>query len=183
MLGLRPSMTLYHDIRLAVAIMIRMPNRLMAVWISGPPDHSLMTNCPAKAKNTPRQKISSECWPQRMAGCRNGDFKSRPIARHEPHRDRGERQEMRKAQHVEIGLVDRIHPVAQPSPARNARAARNTRSSRWRRQTPDRRRRGRARSANAARRVSRCAPPSAHQAPNTNNNCQANGLKNQTPFG
>src|ERR1700687_1291302 len=31
--------------------------------------------------------------------------------------------------------------------------------------------------------VSRCAPPSAHQAPNTNSNCQANGLKNQTPFG
>src|SRR5262249_35642222 len=31
--------------------------------------------------------------------------------------------------------------------------------------------------------VSRCAPPSAHQAPNTNSNCQANGLKNHTPFG
>ena len=33
-----------------------------------------MMNCPAKAKNTPRQKISNECWPQTIAGCRNGDF-------------------------------------------------------------------------------------------------------------
>src|SRR5215469_3993871 len=29
----------------------------------------------------------------------------------------------------------------------------------------------------------RCAPPSAHHAPNTNSNCQANGLKNHCPFG
>ena len=28
-----------------------------------------------------------------------------------------------------------------------------------------------------------CAPPSAHQAPNTNSNCQANGLKTQVPLG
>src|ERR1700726_3192673 len=38
--GLRPSITLYHDIRLAVAIMIKMPRRLMAVCTRGPPDHS-----------------------------------------------------------------------------------------------------------------------------------------------
>src|SRR5580692_2614900 len=73
--GLRPSITLYHDIRLATAIMIIMPMRLMAIWVSGPPEYSLMTNWPAKAKNTPRQKISSECWPHRMAGCRIGDFR------------------------------------------------------------------------------------------------------------
>ena len=29
----------------------------------------------------------------------------------------------------------------------------------------------------------RWAPPSAHQAPNTNSNCQANGLKYQWPLG
>ena len=29
----------------------------------------------------------------------------------------------------------------------------------------------------------RCAPPCAHHAPNTNSNCQANGLKAQKPFG
>src|SRR5580692_4008271 len=33
--GPRPSMYLYHDIRLAVAIMIRMPARLMSAWIKG----------------------------------------------------------------------------------------------------------------------------------------------------
>ena len=33
-----------------------------------------MMNWPAKAKNTPRQKISSECCPQRIAGRRYGDF-------------------------------------------------------------------------------------------------------------
>ncbi|CAM5350561.1 hypothetical protein SFIMM107S_00528 [Streptomyces griseus] len=32
-------------------------------------------------------------------------------------------------------------------------------------------------------RAMRRAPPSAHQAPNTNSNCQAKGLKAQTPFG
>ena len=69
-------MFLYHDIRSAVATIITMPIRLMPICTSGPPDHSLMMNCPANAKNTPRQKISSECWPQRMAGCSNGNFKA-----------------------------------------------------------------------------------------------------------
>src|SRR6478609_7573889 len=31
--------------------------------------------------------------------------------------------------------------------------------------------------------VSLCAPPSAHQAPNTNSNCQAKGLNTQVPLG
>src|SRR5271169_6560500 len=72
--GVRPSIYLYHDIRLAVATMIRMPAKLMSACTTGPPDHSLIMNCPAKAKNTPRQKISNECWPHTIAGCRNGDF-------------------------------------------------------------------------------------------------------------
>src|ERR1700728_1508419 len=42
--GLRPSIFLYHDIRYAVAIMIKMPIRLTPTCISGPPDHSLMMN-------------------------------------------------------------------------------------------------------------------------------------------
>src|SRR5580700_3243903 len=74
--GLRPSISLYHDIRLAVAIMMKMPKRLIAACTRGPPDHSPMMNCPANARNTPRQKISSECWPQRIAGCNSGDFNS-----------------------------------------------------------------------------------------------------------
>jgi hypothetical protein len=54
-------MLLYHDIRFAVAIIIRMPAALSAACRSGPPDHSLMMNCAAKARKTPRQKISREC--------------------------------------------------------------------------------------------------------------------------
>jgi hypothetical protein len=54
-------MALYHDIRLAVAIIMIMPNALTAVCSSGPPEDSAIMNCPAKARNTPRQKISSEC--------------------------------------------------------------------------------------------------------------------------
>ena len=69
-------MTLYHDIRFAVPTMINMPARLMPTWISGPPEYSLMMNCPAKARNTPRQKISSECWPQTMAGRKIGDLRT-----------------------------------------------------------------------------------------------------------
>src|SRR5271163_538140 len=49
--GLRPSMVLYHDTRLAVAVMTIMPNTLIPVCSSGPPDDSAMTNWPAKARN------------------------------------------------------------------------------------------------------------------------------------
>ena len=90
---------------------------------------------------------------------------------------------MRKPQHVEIGLVDRIHPIANQLGHETL--------ERWKYQVSvitkansqigDRDRKHRA--ASAATPPSRCAPPSAHQAPNTNKSCQANGLKNQTPFG
>src|SRR5580698_7395351 len=73
--GLRPSITLYHDIRFAVPVMINMPARLIATWTSGPPEYSLMMNCPAKARNTPRQKISRECCPHIMAGRRIGHLR------------------------------------------------------------------------------------------------------------
>ena len=73
-----------------------------------------MTNWPANARNTPRQKISSECWPQQDRRQQKRRFQARPIPRHEPHGHRRQREEMRKAQHVEIGLVDRIHQIAQP---------------------------------------------------------------------
>src|SRR5262249_54342977 len=41
-------------------------------------------------------------------------FEPRPIARDEMHGDGREREEMSKAQDVEIGLVDWIHPIAHP---------------------------------------------------------------------
>src|SRR5271170_3984587 len=73
--GLRPSTALYHESRLAAAIIMKMPNTLIAVCSSGPPEDSAMMNWPAKARNTPRQKTSSECWPQTMAGQRIADFR------------------------------------------------------------------------------------------------------------
>src|ERR1700745_167261 len=41
-------------------------------------------------------------------------FQARPMPRHEADRDGGKCQEMREPQHVEIGLVDRIHPIGKP---------------------------------------------------------------------
>ena len=58
-----------------------------------------------------------------------GRFQRRPVARHEIHGDRRERQEMREAQHVEIGLVDRIDLFARPSAAPAAPAAGSARSA------------------------------------------------------
>ena len=89
----------------------------MAALDNGPPEDSAITNCPANAKNTPRQKISSECWPQTIAGHSSGDFKPGQWRGTEADGDGGERQKMREAQHVEIGLVDRIHPLGEPAAA------------------------------------------------------------------
>src|SRR5260370_29765342 len=74
--GLRPSIPLYHDSRLAVAIMSKIPNRLTDVCSSSPFENWEMMNWPAKASKTPRQKISSECWTQRTFGSKDTDFKT-----------------------------------------------------------------------------------------------------------
>ena len=71
-------------------------------------DTSVNTKWPAKARNTPRQKIASECCPHTIAGSEQRRFQRRPVARHEVDRDDRQREEMQNAQHVEIGLVDRI---------------------------------------------------------------------------
>jgi hypothetical protein len=44
-----------------------------------------------------------------------GRFQARPVRGDEAHRDRRKRQKMDEAQHIEIGLVDRIHPAFQPA--------------------------------------------------------------------
>src|SRR3954468_12960472 len=67
-LGLRPSILLYHVMRAAAAIIIRMPNKLISTCIQTAPEISTMAKWPAKARNTPKQKISSECCPHRIAG-------------------------------------------------------------------------------------------------------------------
>src|SRR3984957_1265051 len=66
--GLRPSIYLYHEIRAAVAIIITMPKKLAATCMAMPSLISTMAKCAANDRNTPRQKISSECWPHKIAG-------------------------------------------------------------------------------------------------------------------
>src|SRR4030081_2232106 len=65
---------LYHEITHAMALMMRIPEMLMKKCIAAPPEISASTKCPANARNTPRQKISSECWPHRISGRSQGDF-------------------------------------------------------------------------------------------------------------
>src|SRR5579871_430774 len=63
-----PSMFLYHDISAAVATITTIPNTLIATCMAMPSDISTMAKCPTNARNTPKQKISSECCPHRIAG-------------------------------------------------------------------------------------------------------------------
>src|SRR6202165_2840536 len=65
---------LYHEITHATAHMIRIPEILIMKCIPAPPETSASTKCPANARNTPRQKISSECCPHRISGRSQGDF-------------------------------------------------------------------------------------------------------------
>jgi hypothetical protein len=45
-----------------------MPITLAATCMTMPSLTSTMAKCAAKDRNTPRQKISSEFWPHKMAG-------------------------------------------------------------------------------------------------------------------
>src|SRR4030081_970025 len=65
---------LYHEINHAIADMMRIPEILISKCIAAPPETSASTKCPANARNTPRQKISRECWPHRINGRSQGDF-------------------------------------------------------------------------------------------------------------
>ena len=55
--------------------MIRIPQRLTNACIAAPPPTSARMKCPPNARNTPRQKISSECWPHRITGFSQRDFR------------------------------------------------------------------------------------------------------------
>src|ERR1700710_1706810 len=66
---------LYHENSHAAADIMSIPDTLMNRCSQAPPEISANTKWPAKAKNTPRQKISSECWPHRISGRSQGDFK------------------------------------------------------------------------------------------------------------
>src|SRR5437660_260142 len=65
---------LYHEITPAIPDMIRIPQILIMKCSQAPPEISASRKCPAKARNTPRQKISSECCPHRINGRSQGDF-------------------------------------------------------------------------------------------------------------
>src|SRR4029077_21120459 len=179
--GLRPSIPLYHDSRLAAAIMSKIPNRLTDVCSSGPPENWVMMNWPAKARNTPRQKISSECWPQRTAGSKNGDFK--------PGQSRGTKRTVTAASARKWAKRRTSRLVLSMGYSRSLSQVGTSRSSGSKRHVKvmakANKREATATASTTRQRstpASRCAPPSAHQAPNTNSNCQAKGLKNHTPF-
>ena len=108
-------MPLYHDTRYAAATIRIMPNTLMAVCSKAAArrlrDHELARK---------RQKYPQAENLQRMLAAdyrrpEDRRFQARPMPRHEADGDGGERQEMRKPQHIEIGLIDRIHPIRQPA--------------------------------------------------------------------
>src|SRR4029078_4596190 len=65
---------LYHENSHAAEDMIRIPEILITKCNPAPPESSTSRKCPANARNTPRQKISSECWPQRINGRIQGDL-------------------------------------------------------------------------------------------------------------
>src|SRR5262245_61819798 len=72
--GLRSSALLYHPSRPATATMTTIPTPLATNWTQTALDTSTIAKCAAKDRNTPRQKISSECWPQTMDGQAHHDF-------------------------------------------------------------------------------------------------------------
>src|SRR6516165_5099219 len=109
-------------------------------------------------------------------------FQQRPVARHEAHRQHRQREEMRKAQDIEIDLVDRVDQLFQPvrdvlvMPGRYQVSEMTNANNRYAAAIV-------TVTGDCETRESRCAPPSAHQAPNTNSSCQAKGLKYQCPLG
>src|SRR5262249_25394137 len=67
-LGPRASSFLYQLITHATATMTRMPTRLTKICAQARFEISTRKKCPANDRKMPRQKISSECSPQMMAG-------------------------------------------------------------------------------------------------------------------
>src|SRR5579862_5998415 len=68
------ALDLYHENSHAAALMIRIPEIQITPCSTAPPLTWASMKCPANARNTPRQKISSECCPHRISGRSQGDF-------------------------------------------------------------------------------------------------------------
>src|SRR5208337_1745698 len=61
-------MVLYQLIIPAVRHITRIPARLTTSWKTIAESYSDRAKCPRAESRMPRQKISSDCWPQRMSG-------------------------------------------------------------------------------------------------------------------
>src|SRR5262245_10473197 len=70
------SACLYHESMAAIATMIAIPATLTAMCMKIRLETSVNMKWPAKDRNTPRQKVSRECWPQTIAGHKVRDFKA-----------------------------------------------------------------------------------------------------------
>src|ERR1700738_2699825 len=173
---------LYHEITHAIADMMRIPEILITKCIAAPPEISASRKCPAKARNTPRQKISRECWPHRISGRSHSDFS--------PGQSFGRKRTViaasaRKCANLSTSrsvlLIGYIHCSSQRGIRKLScgkyqvsvtQNAANRYAAEIHKVIRDDRIRG-----------MRLEPPSTQHAPNTNSNCQANGLKAQKPFG
>ena len=67
-------MVLYQSIMMAVRHIAKMPTRLTESWTAIPESYSESTKCPSADSKMPRQKISSDCWPQSTSGLAAGEF-------------------------------------------------------------------------------------------------------------
>ena len=56
--------------------MMAIPPTLTAICMNSRLETSVNMKWPAKERNTPRQKVSRECWPQTIAGHKIRDFKA-----------------------------------------------------------------------------------------------------------
>src|SRR3954453_12320650 len=174
--------SLYHENSHAAADMMMIPEILITKCVPGPPDTSASTKCPANARNTPRQKISSECWPHRISGRSQGDFSpGQSFGRNRTVIAASARKCANRNTSRSVLLIGYIH----------CSMRRGTRCGSCGRYQVSVTQKDAKRYAiqihivtgEVRMRDMRLAPPSAHHAPNTNSNCQANGLKAQKPFG
>src|SRR5262249_48488419 len=180
--GLRPSALLYQVSRPATATMMIMPSPLSRNCIHTAPEISTMAKWAAKDRNTPRQKISNECCPHTIGGQSQRDLS--------PGQSRGRKRTVTTASARKCAKrntsrltlsIGYIRPSSQcgtywPTPGRYQVSEMTNANNRYAAATD-------TVTGDCKTRESRWAPPSAHQAPNTNSNCQANGLKYQWPSG
>src|SRR4029077_7092249 len=94
----------------AAADMIRIPEILITKCNPVPPENSARMKWPAKARNTPRQKISRECWPHRINGRSQGDLRpGQSLGRQRTVRDASARKCEKRNTSRSVLLMGYIH--------------------------------------------------------------------------